>query len=160
MPANDPASQSQSVNIWAQVLSPIPIPSFPHFDAPQMSYVPPRGPCSQKNSMLISCSCYRFMVHPLKAATSFDCDGCGHHASFHKMDNPLEADVLRRWKEMDADNDALRLEGFRQGVREVEEVAPKRRRTADGTAALEVEQVLINHRRFLENPERKRIRKD
>ncbi|KAK6337539.1 hypothetical protein TWF730_002936 [Orbilia blumenaviensis] len=50
-----------------------------------MSYPIPRGPCLQKSSLISGCSCQRFMVHPLKATTSFDCDGCGHHASFHKM---------------------------------------------------------------------------
>ncbi|KAK6500415.1 hypothetical protein TWF481_010759 [Arthrobotrys musiformis] len=51
-----------------------------------MSYPIPRGPCLQKSSLISAgCSCQRFMVHPLKATTSFDCDGCGHHASFHKM---------------------------------------------------------------------------
>ncbi|EWC48896.1 hypothetical protein DRE_00201 [Drechslerella stenobrocha 248] len=50
-----------------------------------MSYPIPRGPCLQKSSLISGCSCQRFMVHPLKATTSFDCDGCGHHASFHRM---------------------------------------------------------------------------
>ncbi|KAF3189156.1 hypothetical protein TWF788_011276 [Orbilia oligospora] len=50
-----------------------------------MSYPIPRGPCLQKSSLISACSCQRFMVHPLKATTSFDCDGCSHHASFHKM---------------------------------------------------------------------------
>ncbi|KAF3910750.1 hypothetical protein ABW21_db0209820 [Orbilia brochopaga] len=50
-----------------------------------MSYPIPRGPCLQKSSLISACSCQRFMVHPLKATSSFDCDGCGHHASFHKM---------------------------------------------------------------------------
>ncbi|KAK6530688.1 hypothetical protein TWF281_007527 [Arthrobotrys megalospora] len=50
-----------------------------------MSYPIPRGPCLQKSSLISACSCQRFMVHPLKATTSFDCDGCGHHASFHRM---------------------------------------------------------------------------
>ena len=38
------------------------------------------------------------MIHPLKAATSFDCDGCGHHASFHKMNNQMDEEIVRRWK--------------------------------------------------------------
>ena len=40
----------------------------------------------------------RFMIHPLKAASSFECDGCGHHASFHKMDNQKEEEIAKRWK--------------------------------------------------------------
>lgn len=35
------------------------------------------------------------MVHPLKAATTFDCDGCGHHASFHKFASPEEEEIIR-----------------------------------------------------------------
>lgn len=38
------------------------------------------------------------MIHPLKAATSFECDGCGHHASFHKMDNRQDEEYERQWK--------------------------------------------------------------
>ncbi|KAL8779283.1 MAG: hypothetical protein Q9213_007015 [Squamulea squamosa] len=75
------ASQQQQPNIWAQ-----------------MSYIPPRGPCSQKLSLLTTCPCFRFMIHPLKASTSFECDGCGHHASFHKMDNHQDDETVRRWK--------------------------------------------------------------
>lgn len=38
------------------------------------------------------------MLNPLKAATSFECDGCGHHASFHKMDSREDGETVRRWK--------------------------------------------------------------
>src|SRR5580704_3310924 len=38
------------------------------------------------------------MTHPLHAATSFDCDGCGHHASFHMLVNKEEDEVVARWK--------------------------------------------------------------
>ncbi|KAL8665872.1 MAG: hypothetical protein Q9168_007616, partial [Polycauliona sp. 1 TL-2023] len=67
-------------------------------DSHQMSYLAPRGPCSQKLSLLTTCPCFRFMIHPLKASTSFECDGCGHHASFHKMDNQQDDETVRRWK--------------------------------------------------------------
>lgn len=70
-----------------------------------MNYVPPRGPCAQKLSMISSCPCFRFMLNPLKAATSFECDGCGHHASFHKMESREDEETVSRWKE-----DARRLE--------------------------------------------------
>jgi hypothetical protein len=54
----------------------------------EASYAPPRGPCAHKTSLLNpACACLRFMLHPLKAATSFLCDGCGHHACFHKMES-------------------------------------------------------------------------
>lgn len=36
------------------------------------------------------CPCLRFMLNPLQAASSFACDGCGHHASFHNLRNPNE----------------------------------------------------------------------
>lgn len=32
------------------------------------------------------------MLNPLQAASSFACDGCGHHASFHNLRNPGEDD--------------------------------------------------------------------
>ncbi|KAL9030600.1 MAG: hypothetical protein Q9196_001306 [Gyalolechia fulgens] len=82
MARNGSVAQQQQNNVWLQ-----------------MSYTPPRGPCSHKSSILTSCPCYRFMLHPLKGSTSFDCDGCGHHASFHKMDNREDEESVRRWKE-------------------------------------------------------------
>jgi hypothetical protein len=30
------------------------------------------------------------MLNPLQAASSFACDGCGHHASFHNLKNDEE----------------------------------------------------------------------
>jgi hypothetical protein len=84
----------------------------------QMGYVPPRGPCSQGKTILSSgCSCQRFMAHPLKVrvvhsswnrwitltliqmASSFECDGCRHHASFHKMENTTDDATIIRWQE-------------------------------------------------------------
>lgn len=32
-------------------------------------------------------------------STSFECDGCGHHASFHSMENPADSEVIKRWTE-------------------------------------------------------------
>lgn len=32
-------------------------------------------------------------------ASSYECDGCGHHASFHKLDNPHEAAIIKRWEQ-------------------------------------------------------------
>ena len=34
---------------------------------------------------------------PTQAATSFECDGCGHHASYHNLDNPSEDAILAKW---------------------------------------------------------------
>jgi hypothetical protein len=90
-----------------------------------MSYTPPRGSCNFKNGMISNkCPCLRFMLHPVKvinyvlhflqnlslfmptlfqsptplqAATSFECDGCGHHASYHNLDNPSEDAILAKW---------------------------------------------------------------
>lgn len=47
------------------------------------------------------------MLHPLKGATSFECDGCGHHASFHKMDNREDEESVRRWKEAEQVQDKM-----------------------------------------------------
>jgi len=55
------------------------------------------------------------MIHPLKAATSFDCDGCGHHASFHRMQNPEDEEIARRWKQDEA---ARELQGTTVVARE------------------------------------------
>ncbi|KAH7396916.1 hypothetical protein DE146DRAFT_658165 [Phaeosphaeria sp. MPI-PUGE-AT-0046c] len=66
----------------------------------QMNYVPPRGQCNFKQSVLSpKCPCLRFMLHPLKSASSYECDGCSHHASFHSMENKLEDDVRKRWEQ-------------------------------------------------------------
>ncbi|KAL8883667.1 MAG: hypothetical protein Q9215_008101 [Flavoplaca cf. flavocitrina] len=85
------------------------ISSLSSSDFSQMSYIPPRGPCSQKLSLLTTCPCFRFMIHPLKASTSFECDGCGHHASFHKMDNHQDDETVRRWR-LDEEEQALSRE--------------------------------------------------
>ncbi|EMF14709.1 uncharacterized protein SEPMUDRAFT_83262 [Sphaerulina musiva SO2202] len=60
-----------------------------------MNYTPPRGRCNYKTSMISTCECLRYMLHP--AATSFDCDGCGHHASFHSLENSFETAILEKW---------------------------------------------------------------
>ncbi|USP81628.1 hypothetical protein yc1106_08902 [Curvularia clavata] len=65
----------------------------------QMNYVPPRGPCNHKPSLLAAkCPCLRFMLHPLKSSSSYECDGCGHHASFHNMENKMEDEIRKRWE--------------------------------------------------------------
>ena len=38
----------------------------------------------------------------LQAASSFDCDGCAHHASFHSLENAAEDAVLQKWAEQQA----------------------------------------------------------
>ncbi|THV91281.1 hypothetical protein D6D02_00829 [Aureobasidium pullulans] len=72
-----------------------------------MSYTPPRGSCNHKNGMISNkCPCLRFMLHPVKAATSFECDGCGHHASYHNLDNPSEDAILAKWSAQEAQTQA------------------------------------------------------
>ncbi|KAK7734623.1 hypothetical protein SLS57_000320 [Botryosphaeria dothidea] len=64
----------------------------------QMNYTPPRGPCNHKESLLSpKCPCLRFMLHPLKVTSSFTCDGCNHHASFHSMASPADDATIARW---------------------------------------------------------------
>ena len=74
-----------------------------------MSYTPPRGPCGKPATVMGTCRCLRFMVHPLKVATSFECDGCGHHASFHQMSNPSDEEIVRQWKEREVEKMERRL---------------------------------------------------
>ncbi|MCJ1357767.1 MAG: hypothetical protein MMC33_007763 [Icmadophila ericetorum] len=47
--------------------------------------------------MTPGCSCLRFMIHPQKLSSSFECDGCGHHACFHRLESlELEARVQKK----------------------------------------------------------------
>ncbi len=86
------------------------------------------------------------MVHPLKAASSYDCDGCGHHASFHRMESKEDEEVAGRWRDEEVGmgpgggfngvrNGCLGIEGLvDRGVR-------KKRRIADRTEeVVEVEE--------------------
>ncbi|PUU83191.1 hypothetical protein B9Z19DRAFT_187290 [Tuber borchii] len=65
-----------------------------------MNYQVPRGKCVHKVPfpprpvLSTSCPCLRFMLNPLQAASSFACDGCGHHASFHNLRNPGEEEEV------------------------------------------------------------------
>ena len=68
------------------------------------------------------------MIHPLKAATTFDCDGCGHHASFHKMDNATDDEAVRRWEQVKMAADGSRTALIRPRSPDVQEIVPKRRR--------------------------------
>ncbi|KAF2193708.1 hypothetical protein K469DRAFT_618958 [Zopfia rhizophila CBS 207.26] len=65
----------------------------------QMNYTPPRGQCNFKQSLMSpKCPCLRFMLHPLKSSSSYECDGCTHHASFHSMENKAEDEIRKRWE--------------------------------------------------------------
>lgn len=58
-----------------------------------------------------------------QAATSFECDGCNHHASFHSLENVAEDAVLQKWSAQEASNEAQSTGGANK----------KRRRIADKT---------------------------
>ncbi|KAL8682032.1 MAG: hypothetical protein Q9186_001908 [Xanthomendoza sp. 1 TL-2023] len=127
MPRSNAVNQQQQPDIWAQ-----------------MSYIPPRGPCSQKLSLLSTCPCFRFMIHPLKASTSFECDGCGHHASFHKMDNHQDDETVRRWKTDQEDRIVVRRKIMtNMDVRAAEAGVPHAQAGAQQS-----------QRRLIENPDR------
>ncbi|RPA86830.1 hypothetical protein BJ508DRAFT_301642 [Ascobolus immersus RN42] len=70
----------------------VPMPTKPTNIWQIMNYPIPRGKCNSKTSVISSCPCLRFMLNPLQAASTFVCDGCGHHASFHQMKNEGEED--------------------------------------------------------------------
>ena len=146
--------------------SPIPLPSLSpilNLDLTlviQMSYTPPRGSCSHKPSVLLpSCACLRFMIHPLKAATSFECDGCGHHASFHQMRNKLEEEeekaAAARW-DLNKDHEAYERD---EDIREV--LGPGKRSRfmiEEGGAENEVVEVPAKGRDMMTGLGRKRVR--
>lgn len=68
----------------------------------------------------------------LQAATSFECDGCAHHASYHSMENPQEDAIILKWKNQEA---ALVLSHDRQDRSEVasSRSGSKRKRITDLT---------------------------
>jgi uncharacterized protein YjbJ (UPF0337 family) len=35
----------------------------------------------------------------IQSASSYECDGCSHHASFHSMENKTEDEVRKRWEQ-------------------------------------------------------------
>ena len=91
------------------------------------------------------------MIHPLKAATSFECDGCGHHASFHKMENQEEDEITRRWKLERAEKAEGDQQRFSTNGEDVDAMvfarqAPKRRRIID-LSALEIEDIVKANKR-------------
>ncbi len=86
------------------------------------------------------------MIHPLKAASSFDCDGCGHHASFHRMESKEEEEIARRWKaeEMAKEVQQVEREAEQKRLQEIfESVAPKRRRIEGLEAEVEVPEEVL-----------------
>ncbi|MCJ1393294.1 hypothetical protein MMC18_006166 [Xylographa bjoerkii] len=130
---------TQTMNIWQQ-----------------MSYVPPRGPCGYKSSLMTpACGCLRFMIHPVKAATSFECDGCSHHASYHQMENKAENEIISGWKVADR---ALEQEKYHED--EADQNRPKRKRLeiTQGTVLNSNMGTPENTRSTLVGPGRKRTK--
>jgi hypothetical protein len=39
------------------------------------------------------------LLTSLESASSYECDGCAHHASFHSMENKTEDEVRKRWEQ-------------------------------------------------------------
>jgi hypothetical protein len=67
----------------------------------QMNYVPPRGQCNYKQSVLSpKCPCLRFMLHPLKVRTSHSSEllyswPLQQHVKVLKLTNYLVRFILR-----------------------------------------------------------------
>ena len=70
------------------------------------------------------------MVHPLKAASSFECDGCNHHASFHKMENHVDDEFLSRLRSAELARAQEVSKSDDEEVIEVGALPSKRRRLA------------------------------
>jgi IS5 family transposase len=67
------------------------------------------------------------MAHPLHAATSFECDGCGHHASFHMLVNKEEDEVVARWRAVKEEEERVAAEAEERMKRAVEEAEERGR---------------------------------
>ncbi|KAI9667038.1 MAG: hypothetical protein M1829_005579 [Trizodia sp. TS-e1964] len=86
----------------------------PHHPSSTTAFLPPRGPCAYKPTLLTpTCTCLRYMSRlgpfaPSSVTTSastsgtgtsrFHCDGCAHHASYHALENEREEQTLARWR--------------------------------------------------------------
>lgn len=55
----------------------------------------------------MSCEAFSFSADMKQSTSSFECDGCAHHASFHNMENKAEDEIRKRW-EQEARDQALR----------------------------------------------------
>lgn len=38
------------------------------------------------------------LANNIQSTSSYECDGCNHHASFHSMENKSEDEVRKRWE--------------------------------------------------------------
>lgn len=54
---------------------------------------------------------------PQQSTSSFECDGCAHHASFHSMENKEEDEIRKRWEQ----------EAQAKALREAQEDRPRKR---------------------------------
>nr|OQO21465.1 hypothetical protein B0A51_11783 [Rachicladosporium sp. CCFEE 5018] len=123
-----------------------------------MSYTPPRGPCNHKASLLsASCPCLRFMLHPIKAASSFECDGCAHHASFHYLENPAEDAVVKKWAAAEREAKEHQQTIAATGGSKKRKLLAERDTTA-GAALVELEEVVEVARPLARRISRKKLR--
>jgi hypothetical protein len=79
------------------------------------------------------------MLHPVKAATSFECDGCNHHASFHSLENPAEDAILKKWEAQEQESEKGKAMQAIAGV----SAAKKRKRVKEKAEEDEVRVVEI-----------------
>ena len=68
--------------------------------------------------------------------TSFECDGCGHHASFHSLENKEEDEVFKRWRDevSEHSNPAITQRAGNKRRRAIE--PPRKPRTTRNTESL------------------------
>lgn len=45
-----------------------------------------------------------------QSSSSYECDGCTHHASFHSMENKTEDEIRRRWEQEASEKEKARRE--------------------------------------------------
>ncbi|KAK6432136.1 hypothetical protein LTR95_011694 [Oleoguttula sp. CCFEE 5521] len=123
-----------------------------------MSYPPPRGPCNHKASLLsASCSCLRFMLHPIKAASSFECDGCAHHASFHSLENLAEDAVVKKWAAAEREAKGHQQTTAGAGGSKKRKLLVERSDAAAGGGLVELEEVVGVDRRKTPGATRKKL---
>jgi len=67
--------------------------------------------------------CSALKLNLKQSSSSYECDGCAHHASFHSMENKQEDEIRKRW-EQEAKNKQEREEGVaarpKKRLREIE----------------------------------------
>ena len=72
-----------------------------HAASSQGRYVPLFPPFTECRAISVT------IANAAQSTSSFECDGCTHHASFHSMENKEEDAIRKRW-EQEARDKALR----------------------------------------------------